>query len=349
MQFTRASAFPLVSSRIVPVVLASLSLSACFDDDTAQGGAVAQSGSVPVASTGATATNAAPVVGGVPAAAIPAGFPYVFKPTVSDPDGDPLSFTISGLPTWAEFNPATGELRGTPTMADVGETGGIVITVTDGKAKTAFGPFRVLINRPANAATNGLRPPVISGTPPVTVVAGTGYSFQATASDPDGDKLTFGASNLPAWLGLNTANGMITGTPSLAQVGTYANISISVTDGGSTVTLPPFTITVTAPASAPPGTTTPAEPGTAKGTATVSWARPTRNADGSPLTDLAGFVVKYGNSPTSLTQRLPIDDPSMTRYTVQNLGRGTWFFTVVSYTVSGVESDVSQVVSKTIS
>jgi hypothetical protein len=329
------------------MLLASLSLTACFDGDSPSSTTGSQATSIPVVSSGATPTNAAPVVGGVPAPSIPAGFPYVFKPTVSDPDGDPLSFTISGLPTWAEFNSATGELRGTPTVADLGETGGIVITVSDGKAKTAFGPFRVMVNRPANAAgTNaGARPPVISGTPPTTVQAGTGYTFQATASDPDGDKLSFGATNLPAWLGLNTANGMITGTPTVAQVGSYADITISVTDGTSTVSLAPFTLTVTPP----PATTTGAGSTAGTGTATVSWVKPTQNSDGTPLTDLAGFVVKYGNSPTTLTQRIPVDDPSMTRYTVQNLGKGTWFFTVVSYTVAGVESEVSQVVSKTIS
>lgn len=347
MQVTRPSALSIVSARIVPVVLASLSLAACFGDGSSPTATGSQSTQVPVASSGATPANSAPVVGGVPAAAIPAGFPYVFKPTVSDPDGDALSFSISGLPTWAEFNGATGELRGTPTIADLGESGGIVITASDGKASTSFGPFRVMVNRPANPVVPsvGARPPVIGGTPPATIEAGTGYTFQVTASDPDGDRLSFGAQNLPAWLGLNTANGMITGTPTLAQVGTYSNISISVTDGSSTVALAPFTLTVTAP----PATNTGAGSTEGTGTATVSWVRPTQNADGTPLTDLAGFVVKYGTSATALTQRIAIDDPSMTRYTVQRLGRGTWFFTVVSYTVAGVESDVSEVVSKTIS
>jgi len=50
-----------------------------------------------------------------------------------------------------------------------------------------------------------------------------------------------------------------------------------------------------------------------------------------------------------LDQPLTITDPAMTRYTVTNLGSGTWYFTVVSYTVAGVESSHSDVVSKTIS
>ncbi|MCC6171697.1 MAG: putative Ig domain-containing protein [Gammaproteobacteria bacterium] len=357
MPVTDLTAFRRTCPRLVTLVAASLSLAACFDDSsssyTSGAQASAQSDVAPAATTGSSAGNRAPVVGGVPAASIPAGFPYVFKPTVSDADGDMLTFSIQGLPTWAVFDPRTGELRGTPTEADLGESGGIVITVSDGKASAAIGPFRVLINRPANSATPSIggRAPSISGTPSTTVVAGTGYTFQAVASDPEGNRLTFGARNLPAWLGLNSANGILTGTPTAAQVGTYANITISVTDGNSTVSLPPFTITVTAPAAT--GSTTGGSAGTTTGagtgTATLTWLKPMQNADGTPLTDLAGFIVKYGNSLTALDQRIAVNDPAMTRYTVTNLGRGTWYFTVVSYTVGGVESSHSDVVSKTIS
>ena len=179
-------------------------------------------------------------------------------------------------------------------------------------------------------------------------------TFKAVASDPEGNRLTFGARNLPAWLGLNSANGILTGTPTAAQVGAYADITISVTDGTSTVSLPPFTIIVTAPAvtgSATSGggaTTTGAGTTTGTGTATLSWLKPTQNADGTALTDLAGFIVKYGNSATALDRHIAVNDPAMTRYTVTNLGSGTWYFTVVSYTVAGVESSHSDVVSKTI-
>lgn len=360
MLVTGLTAFRRACPRLATLVAAGLSLTACFDDGsssyTSGAQASAQSDVAPVATTGSNTGNRTPLIGGVPAASIPAGFPYVFKPTVSDADGDVLTFSIQGLPTWAAFDPRTGELRGSPTEADLGESGGIVITVSDGKASAKIGPFRVLINRPANGVTSSIggRAPSISGTPSTTVVAGTGYTFQAVASDPEGNRLTFGARNLPAWLGLNSANGILTGTPTAAQVGAYADITISVTDGTSTVSLPPFTIIVTAPAvtgSATSGggaTTTGAGTTTGTGTATLSWLKPTQNADGTALTDLAGFIVKYGNSATALDRHIAVNDPAMTRYTVTNLGSGTWYFTVVSYTVAGVESSHSDVVSKTI-
>lgn len=345
-----------VSSRLVPVALAALSLTACFDDKSST-----DAGTVATNSSGATASNKAPVVSGSPATAVPAGFPYVFKPSATDPEGDPLTFSIAGKPAWAEFVPATGELRGVPSEADLGETPAISITVSDGSASTTLGPFRVAVNRSSTATMAGTRPPVIGGTPPTTVAAGSAYTFQATASDPDGDKLTFGARNLPAWLGINTANGALTGTPSAAHVGIYNNIQISVTDGLSTASLAPFTITVTGTGAvastigttggttATTNTSTAGASGvTASGTATLSWTKPTQYSDGTPLVDLAGYIVEYGTDPAALSQRVKVADPALTRFTVGDLGKGTWYFTVISYTTTGLESDVATLVSKTI-
>ncbi len=354
MASTRIPALRRFPSRLLPILWLSLSLAACFDDDPASS---ATAGVVPTQSTGATASNAAPQVSGTPATEIPAGFPYVFKPTVTDPEGDAVTLASHGLPAWATFQEATGEIRGVPSEADVGNSSGIMITASDGKATTTFGPFSVRVKLPAASSTQiGARPPTIGGSPPTSVAAGTGYTFQALATDPDGDKLTFGARNLPAWLGINTANGLLTGTPSASQVGTYPNITISVTDGNNTASMAAFMVTVTSPATGPnTPTSTPNAAGSTTtviattGSATLSWLKPTRNTDGTALQDLAGFVVKYGNSPTALTQRVSVADPGLTRYTVPSLGKGTWYFTVVSYTVTGLESDVAPLVSKTIS
>lgn len=98
------------------------------------------------------------------------------------------------------------------------------------------------------------------------------------------------------------------------------------------------------------GSTTPVavSPPTALGSATLSWLAPTQKSDGSPLQNLAGFVIKYGNAANTLGTRIAVANPSLSRYVVSNLGAGTWYFAVASYTADGLESDVSQVVSKTI-
>lgn len=81
------------------------------------------------------------------------------------------------------------------------------------------------------------------------------------------------------------------------------------------------------------------------GEARLSWAAPTQNTDGSPLTNLAGYRVLYGPSPTTLNQTAQV---TSTSFTVPNLAPGTWYFAVRAYTTSGVESANSNLASKVI-
>jgi hypothetical protein len=182
------------------------------------------------------------------------------------------------------------------------------------------------------AGANGR--PTIKGQPSATIVVGQLFSFQPTVSDGQGDKLTFTASNLPAWMTLNAETGRITGTPQASDVATYSGITITVSDGTNTSTLGPFSITVAAMGS---------------GRATLSWLPPTQNTDGSTLTDLAGYVVLYGGSPADLSQSISIDNPSIATYVVENLPSGTWYFAVQAVNASGVRSPDSTLASKTIS
>jgi hypothetical protein len=170
------------------------------------------------------------------------------------------------------------------------------------------------------------------------VVAGTAYSFQPTASDPSGKALSFSIQNKPAWASFSIATGQLSGTPSSSDVGTDANIVISVSDGTVSAALSPFTITVAAAT---------ASSQTAN-TATLNWSPPTQNTDGSSITNLAGYVISYGTSSSELSQTVSISNPSTTSYTVQNLGQGTWYFAVSATEADGSMSALSSVVSKTI-
>lgn len=179
----------------------------------------------------------------------------------------------------------------------------------------------------ANAA------PTIQGQPDTSLVASETYSFQPTASDPNGDALTFSAANLPTWMSLNASTGRVTGTPGPGDVGTYQGITITVSDGQASASLAAFSITVSA---------------VATGSATLSWTPPTQNTDGSSLTNLAGFTIRYGRSATELTQSVSITNPSISRYVVENLSGGAWYFAVVAVNSAGSESALSNVASKTI-
>jgi hypothetical protein len=176
--------------------------------------------------------------------------------------------------------------------------------------------------------------PTIQGQPGTSVQPSQSYTFQPSANDPNGDALTFSATNLPAWASLNTTTGRISGTPSAADIGTYGDITVTVSDGSATASLGPFSIAVTDLGS---------------GSATLSWVPPTQNADGSALTNLAGYEIRYGQDPGALSSEISLDNPSLSVYVIENLASGTWYFAVAAVNTAGTTSDLSNVASKTIS
>jgi regulation of enolase protein 1 (concanavalin A-like superfamily) len=270
--------------------------------------------------------NRAPTISGTPATSVPVGAAYAFQPSASDPDGNPLTFSISNRPAWATFSTSTGRLSGTPTSSHAGTYSNIVIRVSDGQATAQLPAFSIVVG-----GTN--RAPVISGTPSTSVVPGSAYSFQPTASDPDGNPLTFSVTNLPSWATFSSSTGRLQGTPSSSHVGTYSNIQIRVSDGTASASLPAFNITVAAVAS---------------GSATLSWTPPTRNTDGSTLTNLSGYRVRWGTSSGSLTSSVTLNNPGLTSYVVGNLVPGTYYFVVTAVNSSGAESQFSNMGTKTV-
>lgn len=124
--------------------------------------------------------------------------------------------------------------------------------------------------------------PRISGTPSTTSTVGVNYSFRPTASDADGDRLTFSIANKPGWASFNSSTGQLYGLPFAEHARTWSNIVISVSDGTTRVSLPTFSIVVRPNANASPTIT-----GTAPaGTAGVAYSfQPTaRDPDGRPIT-----------------------------------------------------------------
>ncbi len=86
---------------------------------------------------------AAPSISGIPPASVTVGATYEFIPAASSPGGAPLTFSVTGKPAWASFDAATGALRGTPGIADVGHVAGIVIAVSDGTHASQLPAFDI--------------------------------------------------------------------------------------------------------------------------------------------------------------------------------------------------------------
>ena len=79
---------------------------------------------------------------------------------------------------------------------------------------------------------------------------------------------------------------------------------------------------------------------------TLAWDAPTTNADGTPLTDLAGYKVYYGTASGNYT--VSKDVGNVLTYTITGLQTGTYYFAATSYNTLGNESVYSNEVRKTI-
>lgn len=78
------------------------------------------------------------------------------------------------------------------------------------------------------------------------------------------------------------------------------------------------------------------------------WEAPTKNTDGTPLTDLAGYYLYTGLAPDKLTTRITVADPTALQYEVTDLSPGTHYFAGTAYTTAGKESALSNIVNKAV-
>jgi hypothetical protein len=161
----------------------------------------------------------------------------------------------------------------------------------------------------------------ISGSPPGMLVVGEYYEFVPTVANRSGS-LSFTIAGKPAWATFDTTTGSLTGTPTAADVAT-SRISISASDGKSTVQLTPFDLKVVAFGSH---------------SITVSWLSPTSNDDGSALSDLAGFRIHYGRQSGRYTRTIDISNPGITSYVVDGLVPGAYYFSMGSYNTTQMAS-----------
>jgi hypothetical protein len=272
--------------------------------------------------------NRPPAISGQPPATVQAGDRYEFTPVASDLDSDPLTFSIAAKPDWAAFDSNTGQLTGTPQAGDAGVHEGITITASDGDLTSSIGPFAITVKTNNSA-------PTISGTPPTVVAVGESYTFRPGVSDPDSTVFRFDIAGKPSWASFDVLTGRLAGTPSAGDIGVYGSIEISVTDGTDTATLGSFSIEVVAA-------------GTATGSVTLNWTPPTQNEDGSQLTDLVAYRILWSRDGGAFSNSVRINNPSVTRYVVENLTPDTYEFAATAINSAGVESRFSNAITRVV-
>ena len=174
------------------------------------------------------AINHPPVLAAIGSKTINEGTNLSFTLSATDPDGDSLTYSATGLPSGAIFNAATRTFTWTPRNTHAGNYT-VSFSVSDGSLNDA--------ETVAISVGNVNRPPVLTAIGSKTINVGTNLSFTLSAIDPDGDSLTYSAIGLPKGAPFNAATRMFTWTPGNTQAGNY-NVSFSVSDGSLIVTEP---------------------------------------------------------------------------------------------------------------
>jgi RHS repeat-associated protein len=156
------------------------------------------------------------------------------------PLGGPVLEVFNGFtPTAARLAVADGfHPDGRPFMAFTSELGpnNLAVGATSSPVPLQFAnptdarfSFTVTLLAPVD------RPPAFTSTPVTTAAVGTPYVYAATATDPDGDPLTFRLTVSPQGMTIDPATGRITWTPTANQVGTQ-DVTLTVSDGRGSVT-----------------------------------------------------------------------------------------------------------------
>jgi hypothetical protein len=212
-----------------------------------------------------------------------------------------------------------------------GGGGGATDSATAASSSTSVAANSSGATAPTTPGATANSAPQISGTTVASVKTDVMFSFKPAVTDLDGDQLSFQIKNKPEWATFNTVTGQLSGTPRAQNTGTFANIVITVSDGVASAALPAFSISVTKPAA---------------NSATLSWTAPTKNTDGTDVSDLAGFTIVYGTTQTALDQSVRIDNATASTWSMDSFPSGTYYFAVKAFTQSGTESSMSSVVSK---
>ena len=148
--------------------------------------------------------------------------PVRFAVNATDPDGDALSYSASGLPVNSSFDPVNRTFTWAPYTSQAGNYT-VIFNVTDGRL---FDTENVLIR-----VTAGNRAPVLDPIGNRTVNVTSPVRFAVNATDPDGDALSYSASGLPVNSSLIPLTGPSSWTPADDQAGVY-KVTFKVHDEG---------------------------------------------------------------------------------------------------------------------
>ncbi|SDF67003.1 PGF-pre-PGF domain-containing protein [Methanolobus vulcani] len=169
-------------------------------------------------------TNRAPILSEIGNKNVAEGEKLSFTINGSDPDYDSLSYSASGVPDDADFNPLSRSFVWTP---DYEDSGSYEVTFTVSDSDLSDSETIIISVGSVN------RPPVLSSIGNKDINENSELLFFVTATDPDVDDLTYSIENKPDGSYFDEGTGQFRWTPDYNASGTYT-VTFRVSDGNLT-------------------------------------------------------------------------------------------------------------------
>jgi RHS repeat-associated protein len=156
--------------------------------------------------------NKKPIIDSKPIVEIIGGQQYRYDVNATDSNGDTLTYKLLVAPTGMTIDDNTGLITWNTTTSNKGNQS-IIVEVSDSRGGLETQRFNLsIIDAPPN------RPPVFTTTPKVDATINAQYKYDADATDPDSDNLTYNLALAPEGMVVNPNTGEITWTPGVAKV-----------------------------------------------------------------------------------------------------------------------------------
>ncbi|MBI4711705.1 MAG: putative Ig domain-containing protein [Planctomycetes bacterium] len=169
-----------------------------------------------------TAVNSAPNLAGIGNKTVNENVLLTFIISATDPEGQPLVYSATGLPSGATFTPSTKTFAWAPDYTQAGVYPGVKFRATDIGGLYAEESITITVN-------NVDRPPVLTQPPDKSVDEQMNLAFTLAATDPDGDSIVYTMTSTPT--GATLVSNVFSWTPSYTQAGVYPVIFTATANG----------------------------------------------------------------------------------------------------------------------
>jgi hypothetical protein len=162
----------------------------------------------------------------------------------------------------------------------------------------------------------------------IAVLGSLGVALAGCGSDESGSSTAATSTTSTSTTGSNPQTAADSGTSTSGSSTSGSTTSGSTTTTGSAGSTAPTTVAGTS--------------------LTLGWVAPTQNSNGTLITDLAGYKIHYGTASANYTKVVAVSNPSLSRYVLDSLESGTYFFAITAYNSKGIESTLSGEISATL-